>query len=155
MVAEKQNLYPPQPPLVRGGDATAYCARTPPLIRGGREGLAFLPYDKKLTVLARENRKNPTPAEQKMWREILSRHQFSNYKFTRQKPINNFIVDFYCAELSWAIEIDGDSHAVQIEYDERRTALLQLHGLTIFRYDNRDVLNNIDGIYADLIERLK
>jgi very-short-patch-repair endonuclease len=114
-----------------------------------------LSYDKKLTELARKNRKNPTPAEQKMWREILSRHQFSDYKFTRQKPINNFIVDFYCAKLSWVIEIDGDSHAEQIEYDERRTALLQLHGLTIIRYDNRDVLNNIDGVYADLVDRLK
>jgi very-short-patch-repair endonuclease len=153
--SEKQNLNPPQSPLVRGDDATAYCARTPPLTRGGREGLAFLSYDKKLTELVRKNRKNTTPAEQKMWREILSRHQFSDYKFTRQKPINNFIVDFYCAKLSWVIEIDGDSHAEQIEYDERRTALLQLHGLTIIRYDNRDVLNNIDGVYADLVDRLK
>ncbi|MDP2806303.1 MAG: endonuclease domain-containing protein [Gallionellaceae bacterium] len=114
-----------------------------------------MPYDKRLTALARENRKNPTPAEQKMWREILSRHQLADYKFTRQKPIENFIVDFYCAELRWVIETDGDSHMEQVEYDERRTALLQQHGLTIIRYDNRDVLNNIEGVYADLVARLK
>ncbi|MDP4027647.1 MAG: endonuclease domain-containing protein [Gallionella sp.] len=126
----------------------------PPLTRGGREGFAFLPYDKKLTALARENRKNPTAAEQKMWHEILSRHQFSAYKFLRQKLIQHFIVDFYCAKLGWVIEIDGDSHAEQRGYDENRTVLLQRHGLTMIRYDNRDVLNNIAGVYDDLAGRL-
>jgi len=116
--------------------------------------LVFLPYDKKLTALARENRKNPTPAEQKMWLEVLSRKQFVEYKFSRQKPIEHFIVDFYCAKLGWVIEIDGDSHAEQIGYDERRTALLQQHGLIVIRYENRDVLNNIAGVYDDLIRRL-
>ena len=116
--------------------------------------MSFLPYDKKLTLLARENRKHPTPAEQKMWSEVLSRKQFLEYKFSRQKPIEHFIVDFYCAKLGWVIEIDGDSHAEQIGYDERRTALLQQHGLTVIRYENRDVLNNIAGIYDDLIRRL-
>ncbi|OGS98052.1 MAG: endonuclease [Gallionellales bacterium RIFCSPLOWO2_12_FULL_59_22] len=124
------------------------------MIRGGREGFAFLPYDKKLTALARENRKNPTPAEQKMWLEVLSRRQFSSYKFLRQKPIEHFIVDFYCAKLGWVIEIDGDSHAEQPRYDENRTALLERHGLTVIRYGNRDVLNNIAGVYDDLAGRL-
>ena len=126
----------------------------PPLTRGGREGLVFLPYDKKLIAFARENRKNATPAEQKMWFEVLCRRRFADYKFTRQKPIGNFIVDFYCAELRWVIEIDGDSHAEQAVYDESRTTLLQKSGLTVIRYDNRDVLNNIAGIYDDLMGRL-
>jgi very-short-patch-repair endonuclease len=129
-------------------------ADAPPLTRGGWEGLDFLPYDKKLTALARENRKNPTPAEQKMWLEILSRRRFLEYKFLRQKPIEHFIVDFYCAELGWVIEIDGDSHAEQTAYDDKRTSLLQQHGLVVIRYDNRDVLNNIEGVYNDLLKRL-
>ena len=156
-----QNLNPPQSPLVRGDDDTVQSAQkferdadAPPLTRGGREGLDFLPYDKNLTALARENRKNPTPAELKMWREVLSRRQFESYKFLRQKPIESFIVDFYCAELAWVIEIDGDSHAEQQGYDERRSALLQQHGLTVIRYDNRDVLSNITGVYDDLVRRL-
>ena len=116
--------------------------------------MAFLPYDKKLTALARENRKNPTSAEQKMWLEVLSRRQFSAYKFLRQKPIEHFIVDFYCAKLGWVVEIDGDSHAEQKGYDEKRSVFLQGHGLTVIRYENRDVLNNIAGVYDDLARRL-
>jgi very-short-patch-repair endonuclease len=156
---ESLKLNPPQSPLVRGEDergVSRFVAATqsPPLTRGGREGLGFLPYDKELTLLARENRQNPAPAEQKMWREIFSRRQFSGYKFLRQKPIEHFIVDFYCAELAWVIEIDGDSHAEQARYDERRTTVLQQYGLTVIRYDNHDVLNNITGVYDDLVGRL-
>jgi len=113
-----------------------------------------LPYNKNLTALASESRKNPTPAELKIWKDVLSRRQFAGYKFLRQKPIENFIIDFYCAELLWVIEIDGDSHSEQKGYDERRTALLQQHGLQVIRYDNNDVLNNIAGVYDDLMKRL-
>jgi very-short-patch-repair endonuclease len=116
--------------------------------------LGFLPYDKKLTALAREDRKNPSPAEQKMWLEILSHRRFFDYKFLRQKPIEHFVVDFYCAELGWVIEIDGDSHAEQTDYDDKRTSLQQRRGLTVIRYGNRDVLNNIEGVYDDLVKRL-
>ena len=160
MVTATQTPNPPQSPLIRGEADRSLLTNvdggtnTPPLTRGGREGLVFLPYDKKLTALARKNRKNPTFAEQKIWLEVLSRRQFSAYKFLRQKPIEHFIVDFYCAELRWVIEIDGDSHAEQVEYDENRTSLLQQHGLTMIRYANRDVLNNIEGVYDDLVKRL-
>jgi very-short-patch-repair endonuclease len=184
VLEESQQRNPPQSPLVRGeathvnqrgADVSLLVNRseetpprtqhedtsllirseeTPPLTRGGGEGFRFLPYDKRLTALARENRKNPTPAESKVWFEILSRHQFAEYKFTRQKPIEHFIVDFYCAKLGWVIEIDGDSHAMQPSYDERRTVLLQQHGLSVIRYDNGEVLNNIAGVHDDLIRRL-
>lgn len=55
------------------------------------ERLVFLPYDSRLTALALENRKNSTPAEQKMWREVLRSRQFAYYKFLRQKPIDRFL----------------------------------------------------------------
>jgi hypothetical protein len=58
---------------------------------------AFLPYNINLTTLARENRKNPTKAESKIWNEVLRMRQFADYKFLRQKPIDNYIVDFYCS----------------------------------------------------------
>jgi len=158
--AKSQKPNPPQSPLVRGEanhpplSGVEGGANTPHLTRGGREGLLYLPYDKKLTALARENRSNPTPAEHKMWREVLSRNQFSGCKCLRQKPIKYFIVDFYCVQLRWVIEFDGDSHGEQISYDEKRTSLLQQHGLTVIRYDNHDVLNNIAGVYDDLMRRL-
>ncbi len=155
-----QKANPPQSPLVRGEDIHLQAqliggdADTPPLLRGGWEGLGFLPYDHKLTVLARENRKHPTVAEQKIWFEVLRNRQFSAYKFLRQKPIDRFIVDFYCSSLHWVIEIDGDSHVEDPEYDVNRTMILQHYGLTVIRYANRDVMYNISGVYDDLLNRI-
>ena len=126
----------------------------PPLTRGGREGLGFLPYDPKLTALARANRKNPTPAEQKIWFEILRSRQFAAHKFLRQKPIDRFIVDFYCSALRWVIEIDGDSHADDLAYDIERTNILQGHNLIVTRYTNHDVMHNISGVYDDMARRV-
>jgi very-short-patch-repair endonuclease len=127
---------------------------TPPLTRGGREGLGFILYNKKLTDFARENRKHPTLAESKLWYLLLRMKNFSGYKFTRQKPIANFIVDFYCAELRLAIEIDGDSHAESRSYDLQRTVVLNKLGISIVRYSNDEVLNNLDGVYDDLASKV-
>ena len=122
--------------------------------KGGPRGVGFIPYDKRLTALARENRKNPAPAESKMWCEVLRMRHFENLKFIRQKPIGNFIVDFYCAELRLAIEIDGDSHAQEIEYDAVRTAALHAQGISVVRYTNSEVMNNLEGVYDDLVARI-
>jgi very-short-patch-repair endonuclease len=142
----------PQPPSVPPCQGES--AESPPLTRGGREGLGFLRYNKNLTALARENRKNPTAAEIKMWNEVLRMRQFVHYKFLRQKPIANFIVDFYCSELQLVIEIDGDTHGATITYDHDRTKLLNARGLTVIRYTNEDVLKNIAGVYDDLMRRI-
>jgi very-short-patch-repair endonuclease len=123
---------------------------SPSLVKGrAGEGLV-LPYNKQLTALARENRSNPTKAETKIWQEVLRMRQFAKYKFLRQKPIGGYIVDFYCSELRLVIEIDGDSHAEAVEYDEERTNLLNSLGLHVIRYSNDDVLRNIEGVYDDL-----
>ena len=111
----------------------------------------YIHYKRKLKELARQNRNNPTPAEKKIWYEVLSRKQFEAYKFTRQKPIADFIVDFYCSKLQLVIEIDGDSHVESKEYDEARTNILNQYGLRVLRYANRDVMNNIEGVYQDLM----
>lgn len=63
--------------------------------------------------------------ERKFWFDILKQSSCSEYKFTKQKPLLDYIVDFYCAELSLVIEIDGESHVTQIEYDELRTKKLE------------------------------
>lgn len=79
-------------------------------------------YNLDLKDFARQNRKSSTKTERKIWREVLSNSQTS-YKFTRQKPLDNFILDFYCSKLLLAIEIDGDSHYKkhEPEYDQART----------------------------------
>ena len=115
----------------------------------------YLPYDKSLTPKARENRKNPTPAEGKLWSEVLQRKHFESLKFTRQKPVDRFIVDFYCAALMVAIEIDGDSHAEQKEYDRQRSARLNALGIEVIRYTNEEILNNLTGVFDDLQKRLE
>jgi very-short-patch-repair endonuclease len=112
----------------------------------------YLPYKRKLTQLARKNRNNPTPAEKKLWFEVLCRKRFEGYKFTRQKPLGGYIVDFYCSKLQLVIEIDGDTHAENTEYDEMRTNILKQYGLKVLRYTNRDVMNNIEGVYQDLMK---
>ena len=115
----------------------------------------YIPYDKKLVDKARANRKNPTSAEKKMWYEVLRNREFEDLKFTRQKPLDRYIVDFYCAELQLVIEIDGDSHAEQEEYDRVRTERLGQYGITVIRYTNSDVLHHLDGVYVDLSDKVK
>ncbi|MBD2395347.1 endonuclease domain-containing protein [Cyanobacterium aponinum FACHB-4101] len=105
----------------------------------------FLPYNHKLKERARELRKNMTPAERKLWSEYL-RH--SPYKFMRQRPIDNFIVDFYCSQKRLVIELDGDSHFQPegIERDNIRTAILENYALKVIRFNNHDVLTNFEGV---------
>jgi very-short-patch-repair endonuclease len=99
-----------------------------------------LPYNPKLIDRAREMRKNPTEAEKKMWNEYLKNFQF---KVLRQRPIDNYIVDFYCAGLKLVIEIDGDLHfnEDEISYDLARTQVLEGYGLTVIRFTNSDVMH--------------
>jgi len=162
---------PPQPSLVREGagekrhsspdettNHSTKLSKNDSQVAGydkGRPGgvKGFIPYNKKLTTLARENRKNPTAAEIKMWNEVLRMRHFEKLKFLRQKPIGNYILDFYCAELHLAIEIDGDTHAFTEEYDAARTAALNALGISIVRYTNDEVLNNLEGVYDDTVSR--
>ncbi|CAG0928389.1 hypothetical protein TFLX_00896 [Thermoflexales bacterium] len=85
-----------------------------------------------------------TPAEQKLWSRLRNR-QLNGFKFRRQHPIERFIIDFYCDEAKLCIEIDGDSHAEQIEYDQARTAYLNELGYTVIRFINREVFNQCEA----------
>lgn len=108
------------------------------------------------TVLqrARQLRRPMTPAEAKLWRHLRGR-RFEGLKFRRQYALEPFIVDFYCAAAAVIIEIDGDSHAVQKEYDRERTAWLTARGYRVIRFQNRDVLHNIEGVLAKILEACK
>jgi len=107
-----------------------------------------IPYNLKLKDRAREMRKNMTEAEKKLWFELLVADKFHGLRFLRQKPIDNFIVDFYCSKLRLVIEVDGDSHfSEQGEaYDEERTFILNKYGIEVIRYNNNDIFNNIEGV---------
>ncbi|MDO8691931.1 MAG: endonuclease domain-containing protein [Dehalococcoidia bacterium] len=107
-----------------------------------------------MTEKARENRKAPTPAENKLRFEVLQDKRFAGLKFTRQKPLDEYTVDLYCSDLMVAIEIDGDSHAEQPGYDRQRTARLNKLGIEVMRYSNLDIMTNLTGVYEDLSRRI-
>ncbi|MFP5275083.1 endonuclease domain-containing protein [Coleofasciculus sp.] len=110
-----------------------------------KEGRYFLPYNPILVERAKKMRQNPTPAERKLWQDYL--RQFP-LKVWRQKPIDNFIVDFYCAKLKLVIEVDGDTHFCEeaIIYDQNRTHILEGYGLQVVRFTNNDVMNCFDAV---------
>ena len=115
----------------------------------------FIPYDKNLVSKARELRKSETEAEKIFWSKILKNEKLIKFKFTRQKPIGNFIVDFFCARLKLAIEIDGEIHKFQkVRDDERDNILKQKFGVRIIRYKNEKIIKNTEFILNDLVEQI-
>ncbi len=125
---------------------------SPHLIRGGQGG--FIPYDKTLIDKARENRKNPTPAEKRLRFEVLQNRRPGQFEFIRQKTIEQYTVDFYCSELMPAVEIDGDTHAEQQQYNATRTQRSNKPGIEVFRCPNTEIPNNPEGVYEDLLKRV-
>ncbi len=118
--------------------------------------IPFIPYEKNLVSRARELRKETTEAEKIFWNRILKHKDLLNFKFTRQKPLDHFIVDFYCSSLGLVIEIDGIIHDFQKVRDQERDTILQeKFGLKIVRYTNEEVINNTEKIIQDLIRRTK
>lgn len=104
---------------------------------------------------ARELRKNSTEQEQKLWK-LLRDRQLKNYKFRRQYPIGEYIVDFICREKHLIIEIDGGQHNTEtnIAYDNQRTVFLESKGYKVIRFWNNDVDNNIEGVYITIVNVL-
>ena len=113
-----------------------------------------LPYNPDLKSRAGEMRNQSTKGEIKFWCELLRKRK-SGYQFYRQKPIDHFIVDFYCPKLKLVIEIDGTSHLDKQEYDKQREEVLKSYGLFIARYDDLNVLYNFHLIEKDFNELLK
>ncbi len=114
----------------------------------------FLAYRRRLKRSARSLRRDPTPAERKLWFEYL---RDLPQKFTRQKPLGHYIADFYCAGQMLVIELDGDSHFTTAgeAYDARRTDALELHGVRIIRFTNADVLEQFEAVCHRINEALK
>ena len=108
-------------------------------------------YDSKLVPRARVLRKEATPQERKLWYDYLNTYPV---RFQRQKPIQTYIVDFYCHKAKLVIEIDGDQHGdpEQIAYDSHRTETLESLGLLVIRFTNAEVRSSFDAV-CDTINR--
>ena len=104
-----------------------------------------------INLNARKLRKNMTEQERKLWNMIKNR-QFYNFRFKRQYPIGNYIVDFVCREEKIIIEIDGGQHneGVNIEADNTRTAFLNSEGYKVIRFWNNNIDNNLTGVFEEL-----
>ena len=104
-----------------------------------------LPRNKKLVGNARVLRKEMTKEERHLWYDFLRQHPL---KFYRQKPIGNYIADFYCLSAKLVIELDGGQHYESSgqEKDRVRTQSLEAMGLCVLRFSNLDVMKNFDGV---------
>jgi very-short-patch-repair endonuclease len=107
----------------------------------------ILPYDKALKPKSRQLRSNLTDAEQKLWQH-LCRKQINGWQFYRQKPLGPYIVDFYCAAARLVVELDGSQHfePEHQEADRKRDEYLRGLGLTVLRFDNRQVLLEMEAV---------
>jgi very-short-patch-repair endonuclease len=114
----------------------------------------IIPYNPKLKTLARELRNNSTLSEVLLWQN-LRKKQLLGYDFDRQKPIDNYIVDFFCNELMLAIEIDGVSHEGRNEEDDMRQSKLESLGVRFLRFYDSDVKGNMQGVVTAIEEWIK
>jgi len=114
-----------------------------------------LPYNGNLKQLSRKLRKNMTEAERRLWAKIRMK-QLKGCQFYRQKPIGDYIVDFFCPRAKLVIEVDGSHHLVgeTIEYDRIREEYLSSLGLRVLRFTNADVLTHIGEVVEKIEEEL-
>ena len=94
-----------------------------------------------------------TDAERRMWSAVRDR-RLTRYKFRRQHPVGDFIVDFACTEFRLVIELDGGQHADD-PADIRRTAWLEGQGWKVIRFWNNDILTNTDGVLQAILRALR
>jgi very-short-patch-repair endonuclease len=95
---------------------------------------------------AKKMRREGTPPERALWRYLKS-DQLEGAKFRRQVVIGSYIADFACrTPVLLVVELDGDTHGAQEEYDAERTRFMESKGYGVLRFTNRDVLQNIEGV---------
>ena len=112
-------------------------------------------------VVCRDLRKRGTKAEQMLWNELRNRKLLSK-KFYRQYPIfydltgkeSFFVADFYCYEAKLIIELDGEIHKYKLKEDKNRTHILNMLGLKVIRFKNKEVEEKLDSVLEKINEEL-
>lgn len=105
------------------------------------------PYQKNLKQLSRDLRNNMTDAEKLLWSKLRNK-QILGLQFYRQKPLLNYIVDFYCPSANLVIECDGSQHFTEdgLEADRVRGDALAQLGMKVLRFDNGQVVRQLDNV---------
>ena len=178
MKKENTNNHPLPPPA---GDKCAD-ARYPPLaeVPAGRrwffqaERIYLLPhffyfrimkadkenfhaYNKNLQPFANHLRKNMTKAEACLWKYALRAKKMKGYSFRRERPVLNYIADFMCIELKLIIEVDGLTHHWEetVKKDKKKDVDLIAAGFKVLRFDDNDVLTQIDKVIEQIEDAIK
>jgi very-short-patch-repair endonuclease len=96
-----------------------------------------------------------TDAERLLWSHLRMK-QLKGFMFSRQKPIGRYIADFYCHKANLVIEVDGGQHLSgdSIEYDAIRNEYMKNSGITVLRFANTDVMNNISAVLEEINKKL-
>ena len=113
-----------------------------------------VPYNTNLKQISKDLRRKPTEAERCLWKRLKLKHL--GYVFYRQKPIGDYIVDFYCQQAKLVVEVDGDYHS-NFEArgnDKVRNAYMKNLGLTVLRFSNSEVLKNTDKVVREINKHL-
>ena len=107
----------------------------------------IIPYNPKLTVLARKLRNESTETEIYLWLKLKGKQMYG-YDFHRQKPIDNYILDFFCYDLQLGIEVDGYSHEIVEVYNKDRIKEKRMNelGITILRFSDFEVLKDMENV---------
>jgi very-short-patch-repair endonuclease len=109
----------------------------------------IIPYKPYLKYIARKLRNNSNKSEIFLW-SYLKGKQIKGYDFHRQKPIGNYIVDFFCHELMLAIEIDGESHYGMEKKDERRQKEIEKFGIRFLRFDESEIFYDLSEVIGTI-----
>ena len=111
----------------------------------------ILPYNPILEERAKKLRKNMTFSEVKLWKE-LKNGQMMGYDFDRQRPIGNYIVDFYCKDLQLALEVDGITYEEEksILKDKQRQNELEMFGVSFLRFDALPIVNKVESAVNEI-----
>jgi very-short-patch-repair endonuclease len=110
-------------------------------------------YNKNLQVHAKELRKNMTKAEACLWKYVLKAGKLKKYTFRKQRPVLNYIADFMCTKLMLIVEVDGITHNYDevVEKDIKRQKDLEEIGFKVFRFNDNEVLNDIENVERVLL----
>ena len=107
----------------------------------------IISYTPNLKELARQLRNNSTKAEIILWQKLKGKQMYG-YDFHRQKPIDNYIIDFFCHELMLGIEVDGYSHQIieVFNKDVKKEGVMNMLGIHILRFSDEQVLKDTDNV---------
>jgi very-short-patch-repair endonuclease len=110
----------------------------------------------KIVQAARNQRRQQTPAEKKLW-EALRDRRLAGLKFRRQHPFQQFILDAFCVEYQLEVEVDGEVHddPPQAAYDAERTEFLRARGIRVLRFRNEEIEDNLEDVLKRIVEATK